>query len=82
MTSLLSAITAPAPCGYCRRCALHDDPAGCLTVEAWERANPEAAAASIAAAEAAAAEAKARLNAARQRQFAKGRRLYRMGYGA
>jgi hypothetical protein len=28
-----------APCGYCRRCAIHDDPAGCLTVEAYEREN-------------------------------------------
>lgn len=33
----------PAPCGYCRRCAIHDDPGGCLTVEQWERDNPEAA---------------------------------------
>lgn len=24
------------PCGYCRRCAIHDDPAGCLEVEAFE----------------------------------------------
>jgi hypothetical protein len=22
-----------APCGYCRRCAVHDDPGGCTTVE-------------------------------------------------
>ena len=27
-----------APCGYCRRCAIHDDPGGCLTSEAEERA--------------------------------------------
>ena len=26
-----------APCGYCRRCAIHDDPGGCLEVEAYER---------------------------------------------
>lgn len=26
-----------APCGYCRRCAIHDDPCGCLEVEAYER---------------------------------------------
>jgi hypothetical protein len=25
------------PCGHCRRCAIHDDPAGCLEVEAFER---------------------------------------------
>jgi hypothetical protein len=30
----------PAPCGYCRRCAIHDDPGGCLEVEAWARENP------------------------------------------
>lgn len=40
----------PEPCGYCRRCAVHNDPAGCLTVEAWERENPEAAIAAIQAA--------------------------------
>lgn len=40
----------PAPCGYCRRCAVHDDPGGCLTVQAWENANPEAAIAAIQAA--------------------------------
>lgn len=22
-----------APCGYCRRCAIHDDPGGCLVVQ-------------------------------------------------
>jgi len=27
----------PKPCGYCRRCAIHDDPGGCLEVAAWER---------------------------------------------
>lgn len=27
----------PAPCGWCRRCAIHDDPGGCLEVSAWER---------------------------------------------
>lgn len=32
----------PAPCGYCRRCALHDDPGGCLEVERWARENPAA----------------------------------------
>ena len=32
-------LTPPAPCGYCRRCAVHDDPGGCLTVEAWAREN-------------------------------------------
>lgn len=42
--------TPPAPCGYCRRCAIHDDPGGCLTVQEWEHANPEAAIASIQAA--------------------------------
>lgn len=26
-----------APCGYCRRCAIHDDPGGCLVVEDYER---------------------------------------------
>ena len=26
-----------APCGCCRRCAIHDDPGGCLTVEAYAR---------------------------------------------
>ena len=26
-----------APCGYCRRCAIHDDPGGCLTVERYVR---------------------------------------------
>lgn len=26
-----------SPCGYCRRCSLHDDPGGCLEVEAYER---------------------------------------------
>lgn len=26
-----------APCGYCRRCAIHDDPGGCLTVEHYVR---------------------------------------------
>jgi hypothetical protein len=31
------ALTPPEPCGYCRRCAVHDDPGGCLTVEAWAR---------------------------------------------
>jgi hypothetical protein len=36
--------TPPLPCGYCRRCLLHDDPGGCLVVEAWERENPVAAA--------------------------------------
>jgi hypothetical protein len=25
------------PCGYCRRCSLHDDPGGCLEVYAYER---------------------------------------------
>jgi hypothetical protein len=25
------------PCGWCRRCALHDDPGACLTVEEYER---------------------------------------------
>ena len=30
-------------CGYCRRCAIHDDPGGCLTVEQWEREHPEEA---------------------------------------
>lgn len=39
------------PCGYCRRCAIHDDPAGCLEVEKWERENPILAAAMIAAAQ-------------------------------
>jgi hypothetical protein len=34
--------TPPAPCGYCRRCLLHDDPAGCLEVERWERENTSA----------------------------------------
>jgi len=29
--------TARTPCGYCRRCAIHDDPCGCTTVEAWDR---------------------------------------------
>ena len=38
------------PCGWCRRCAIHDDPGGCLEVERWERENPEAAARAIAAA--------------------------------
>lgn len=27
----------PSPCGYCRRCSLHDDPSGCLEVEKWEQ---------------------------------------------
>lgn len=36
------------PCGWCRRCALHDDPGGCLTVEEYERDFPKVAAASIA----------------------------------
>ena len=27
----------PAPCGVCRRCAVHDDPGGCLVVEKWAR---------------------------------------------
>lgn len=31
---------APEPCGYCRRCAIHDDPGGCLTVAEWERQHP------------------------------------------
>lgn len=26
-----------APCGHCRRCAIHDDPGGCLTVEHYVR---------------------------------------------
>lgn len=26
----------PDPCGYCRRCAIHDDPGGCLEVYDWE----------------------------------------------
>lgn len=26
-----------APCGYCRRCAIHDDPGGCLTVDRYVR---------------------------------------------
>jgi len=26
-----------APCGYCRRCAIHDDPGGCLEVERADR---------------------------------------------
>lgn len=30
-----------APCGYCRRCAIHDDPGGCLTVEAYTWEHPE-----------------------------------------
>ena len=30
-----------APCGYCRRCAIHDDPGGCLTVEAYVREHGE-----------------------------------------
>lgn len=30
-------VDPPAPCGYCRRCAIHDDPGGCLEVERWER---------------------------------------------
>lgn len=25
------------PCGYCRRCAVHDDPGGCLEVEKYQR---------------------------------------------
>jgi len=25
------------PCGYCRRCAIHDDPGGCLEVFAHEQ---------------------------------------------
>lgn len=25
------------PCGWCRRCSLHDDPGGCLEVSAHER---------------------------------------------
>jgi len=25
------------PCGKCRRCLIHDDPAGCLKVEEYER---------------------------------------------
>lgn len=25
------------PCGYCRRCAIHDDPGGCLEVSCYER---------------------------------------------
>lgn len=29
------------PCGWCRRCAIHDDPGGCLTVEAYIRDNGE-----------------------------------------
>jgi hypothetical protein len=33
-----SASSAPSPddltpCGYCRRCAIHDDPGGCITVD-------------------------------------------------
>lgn len=40
----MTTLTPPAPCGYCRRCAIHDDPGGCLEVAAWERANPEIAA--------------------------------------
>lgn len=30
-------VDPPAPCGSCRRCAIHDDPGGCLEVERWER---------------------------------------------
>jgi hypothetical protein len=30
-------VAVPSPCGYCRRCSLHDDPGGCLEVERWER---------------------------------------------
>jgi hypothetical protein len=30
-------VDPPKPCGYCRRCAIHDDPGGCLEVAAWER---------------------------------------------
>jgi hypothetical protein len=30
-------VSPPEPCGYCRRCAIHDDPGGCLEVERWER---------------------------------------------
>jgi hypothetical protein len=41
-------VEPPAPCGYCRRCLLHDDPGGCLEVARWERENPEAAAQAIA----------------------------------
>lgn len=25
------------PCGFCRRCAIHDDPGGCLTVSEYVR---------------------------------------------
>lgn len=35
----LAGVTVPEPCGYCRRCAVHDDPGGCLEVEAWAREN-------------------------------------------
>jgi len=27
----------PEPCGYCRRCAIHNDPGGCLVVWDWEQ---------------------------------------------
>lgn len=37
----------PEPCGYCRRCAIHDDPGGCLEVERWEREHPVQAIAAI-----------------------------------
>lgn len=36
-----------APCGYCRRCAIHDDPAGCLTVEEYTMSHRDEALARI-----------------------------------
>lgn len=48
--SMTTTTTPPEPCGYCRRCLIHDDPGGCLEVSRWEEANPEAAIASIQAA--------------------------------
>lgn len=42
----MTKVTDPqAPCGYCRRCAIHDDPGGCTTVSAWEATHPAEAAA-------------------------------------
>ncbi len=43
MAVVADLLDAPAPCGYCRRCVIHDDPGGCLTVEAWEREQDPAA---------------------------------------
>ena len=38
-----------APCGTCRRCAIHDDPGGCLEVDRYvRRLNGEAVAAMVA----------------------------------